>query len=91
MKEDAKDLPQLIETTMQVIVALRWAAQGGATLPDSLDTASQEVLEKLYAWQRRRGETHAADESACGRGHEAPGGASSPGAMCLARAGRALA
>lgn len=38
---------------MQVIIALRWAAQHGDTLPEALDAASQDVLDRLYSWQRR--------------------------------------
>lgn len=55
-EDEAKRLSAVIETTMQVIVALRWAAHQGAMLPESLDTASQEVLDVLYEWQRRRHE-----------------------------------
>lgn len=56
MKNDPKDLPAVIETAMQVIIALRWAAQRGAALPESLDLASQNLLRELYMWQWRRGE-----------------------------------
>ncbi len=57
MKSDPKDLPAVIETAMQVIIALRWAAQRGAALPEPLDLASQNLLRELYMWQWRRGET----------------------------------
>jgi len=57
MKNDPKDLPAVIETAMQVIIALRWAAQRGAALPEPLDLASQNLLRDLYMWQWRRGET----------------------------------
>ncbi|MCC7123060.1 MAG: hypothetical protein IT493_16015 [Gammaproteobacteria bacterium] len=56
MNDEAQDLPTVIETTMQVIIALRWAVQRGAPLPAALDIASQDVLDALYAWQRHRGE-----------------------------------
>lgn len=81
MKDDAKDFPQVIETTMQVIIALRWAAQHGETLPQSLDLASQDVLDRLYAWQRRKSEAQLGD-GACGRESDSPGG-SRPSACIL--------
>ncbi|MGE3772035.1 MAG: hypothetical protein AB7I32_03865 [Gammaproteobacteria bacterium] len=88
MKDEAKDLPQVIETTMQVIIALRWAAQRGAALPESLDIASQDVLDRLYAWQRRKGETQFG-EGACGREPDPPAG-SRPSALRAGHGGRVL-
>lgn len=66
MKDDTRNLSQVIETTMQIIIALRWAAQRGESLPESLDLASQDVLDLLYAWQRQgadNGRTADSDEA----------------------------
>ncbi len=53
MTDQAEELAKAIETTMQVIIALRWAAQRRDGLPAALDNASQDLLDELYALQRR--------------------------------------
>jgi Flp pilus assembly protein TadB len=72
MNERDRALARILENATQILVALRWAAQAGHSLPHSLDLASMEAIKDLQARveeiERPRGERRSprraiADES----------------------------
>jgi len=49
MNERDRALARALENATQILVALRWAAQAGHCLPQSLDLASMEAIKDLQA------------------------------------------
>jgi hypothetical protein len=49
MNERDRALARALENATQILVALRWAAQAGQSLPHSLDLASMGAIKDLQA------------------------------------------
>jgi len=49
MNERDRAHARVLENATQILVALRWAAQAGHSLPHSLDLASMEAIKDLQA------------------------------------------